>query len=121
MTVVGQPLLNSSPIGLRAIADRPPGPVRITAYGARRLNPAGFFFGKIVGSIAVSEKNAAGSKCMPGGALVTSWPLKSPASDQEQCLLPSFEETAPLLWEEIVGAATLSRFVSNDPPRERCI
>jgi len=54
------------------------------------------FLGKAVGSIAVSEKDAAGSKCMPGGALVTSWATQIPSIRSRAMSVPSFEETAPL-------------------------
>jgi hypothetical protein len=47
--------------------------------GSSPTQPGGLLFGETVGSIAVSEKDAAGSKCMPGGALVTNWATQIPS------------------------------------------
>ena len=120
MAVGRQPLLNSSPIGLRAIADRPPGPVRITAYGARRLNPAGFFswqdrrfncgLRKGRRRFEMHARRRFGHKL---GHSNPQHPIKSN-------VCAKLRRNGPTIWEEIVGAATLSRFVSTIP-RERCI
>jgi hypothetical protein len=62
MAVVGQPFLNSSPVGLRAIADRPPGSRESNRVWSPPIQPGGLLLGETVGSIAVSEKDA-GNAC----------------------------------------------------------
>jgi hypothetical protein len=63
---------------------------------------------------------------MPGGALVANWATQIPSIKSRAMSVPSSEETAPLLWEEIAGAATFSRFVATIPgsdvidSRQRC-
>jgi hypothetical protein len=94
MAVVGQPFLNSSPVGLRAIADRPPGSRESNRVWSPPIQPGGLLLGETVGSIAVSEKDAAGSKRMPGGALVTNWATQIPSIRSSAMSVPSFEETA---------------------------
>ena len=51
----------------------------------RRLN-LGRGFGETVGSIAVSEKDAAGSKSIAGRRFVTNWATQIPSSNHQQCL-----------------------------------
>ena len=46
MAVVGQPFLNSSPVRLRAIADRPPGPRESNRVWGPPTQPGGLLFGE---------------------------------------------------------------------------
>ena len=120
MAVGRQPLLNSSPIGLRAIADRPPGPRENNrVWGSPTQSGALLFLARLSVQLRSQKRTPPVRNACPAALWSQAGPLKSPASDQEQCLCQASKKR-PHYLEEIVGAATLSRFVSTIP-RERCI